>query len=105
MRRGLDFEKAEAALKRAAHKALHGTRVERSGRFLASSVIKAVEYDDDTRELDITFPGGKTYRYFHVPADIHAGLLDAESLGKFFNKEIKDVYRHEEVKKRHRLKL
>jgi len=34
MRRGLDFEKAEAALKRAAHKALHGTREERSGRFL-----------------------------------------------------------------------
>jgi hypothetical protein len=34
MRRGLDFEKAEAAFKRAAHKALHGTREERSGRFL-----------------------------------------------------------------------
>jgi hypothetical protein len=34
MRRGLDFEKAEAALKRAAHKALHGTREERSGRFM-----------------------------------------------------------------------
>jgi hypothetical protein len=33
MRRGLDFEKAEAALKRAAHKALHGTREERSGRY------------------------------------------------------------------------
>jgi len=33
MRRGLDFEKAEAALKRAAEKALHGTREERSGRF------------------------------------------------------------------------
>jgi hypothetical protein len=34
MRRGLDVEKAEAALKRAAHKALHGTREERSGRFI-----------------------------------------------------------------------
>jgi hypothetical protein len=34
MRRGLDIEKAEAALKRAAYKALHGTREERSGRFL-----------------------------------------------------------------------
>jgi hypothetical protein len=33
MRRGLDFEKAEAALKRAGEKALHGTREERSGRF------------------------------------------------------------------------
>ena len=33
MRRGLDFDKAEAALKRAAEKATHGTREERSGRF------------------------------------------------------------------------
>jgi hypothetical protein len=33
MRRGLDFEKAEAAFKRAADKAAHGTREERSGRF------------------------------------------------------------------------
>ncbi len=36
MRRGLDFDKAEAALKRAAEKATHGTREERSGRFLPS---------------------------------------------------------------------
>ena len=34
MRRGLDFEKMEAAFKRAAEKAMHGTREERSGRFL-----------------------------------------------------------------------
>jgi hypothetical protein len=34
MRRGLDFAKAETAFKRAAEKALHGTREERSGRFL-----------------------------------------------------------------------
>jgi uncharacterized protein len=33
MKRGLDLDKAEAALKRAAEKATHGTREERSGRF------------------------------------------------------------------------
>jgi hypothetical protein len=35
MKRGLDFDKAEAALKRAAEKAIHGTREERSGKFPA----------------------------------------------------------------------
>jgi hypothetical protein len=35
-RQGLDVEKAEAAFKRAAHKALHGTREERSGRFMTA---------------------------------------------------------------------
>jgi hypothetical protein len=34
MRRGLDLAKVEAAFKRAAYKAIHGTREERSGRFL-----------------------------------------------------------------------
>jgi hypothetical protein len=33
MRQGLDFNKAEAALKRAAKKAVGGTREERAGRF------------------------------------------------------------------------
>ena len=32
--RGIDFEKMEAALKRAAYKAINGTREERSGRYL-----------------------------------------------------------------------
>ena len=34
MRRTLDIEKVDAALKRAAYKAIHGTRAERAGRFL-----------------------------------------------------------------------
>jgi hypothetical protein len=40
MRRGLDFEKAQAALKRAADKAAHGTREERSGRFLPKGDVR-----------------------------------------------------------------
>ena len=35
--RGLDFEAMEAAFKRAAWKAVHGTREERSGRFLRAT--------------------------------------------------------------------
>jgi len=34
MKGKLDIAKMEAAFKRAAHKAVHGTREERSGRFL-----------------------------------------------------------------------
>jgi hypothetical protein len=33
VKQGLDFDKAKAALKRAAEKATHGTREERSGQF------------------------------------------------------------------------
>ena len=100
MRRGLDLAKAEAALKRAAEKAVHGTREERSGRFLVSSTIKSVEYDDDARELDITFTSGKTYRYFNVPLEIYAEFLDAGSRGKFFNDNIKGTFAFAEVAQR-----
>jgi hypothetical protein len=34
MKQSSDFERIDAALKRAAYRAVHGTREERSGRFL-----------------------------------------------------------------------
>jgi hypothetical protein len=49
MKRGLDFAKAEAALKRAAYKAVHGTREERSGRF-DTATGSAVSRDAPNRE-------------------------------------------------------
>ncbi len=45
---GLDIAKMEAAFKRAAHKALHGTREERSGRFLPREDRQPTR-DDDRR--------------------------------------------------------
>jgi hypothetical protein len=67
---------------------------------LVSSTIKSVEYDDDARELDITFTSGKTYRYFNVPLEIYAELLDAGSKGKFFNDNIKGAFAFAEVGRR-----
>jgi hypothetical protein len=65
-----------------------------------SSVMTFVKYDDDARELDITFTSGKTYRYLEVPSDIYDGLLDAESKGEFFNDNIKDEFVYCEVRSR-----
>jgi hypothetical protein len=100
MIRRLDIEKVDAALRRAAYKAVHGAREERSGRFLVSSTITSVEYDDEARELDITFTSGKTYRYFNVPLEIYAEFLDAGSKGKFFNDNIKGAFAFVEVGQR-----
>jgi hypothetical protein len=98
--RKLDIQKVDIALKRAARRAAHGTREERSGRFLVSSTIKAVEYDDEARELDITFSSGKAYRYFNVPLEIYVEFLDAGSKSKFFNDNIKGAFTFVEVGKR-----
>ena len=55
MTQGIDFEQMEAALKRAAYKAIHGTREERSGRYqpVHSSAITSFRYDNEERELDM----------------------------------------------------
>jgi hypothetical protein len=45
--KGIDFEAMEAAFKRAAYRAVHGTREERSGRFLPD------------RQHDALKPGGE----------------------------------------------
>jgi hypothetical protein len=91
MSRGLDRQKAEAALRRAAHKAVHGTSEERSGRII-SSTLAHIGYSQDARELDIRFVSGRTYRYFGVPLEIYEGLKRAPSKGAFFNANIKDSY-------------
>ena len=42
MKRTLDVAKVDAALKRAAYKALHGARDERAGRFLPAKMRRAL---------------------------------------------------------------
>ena len=95
----VELDKVKAALDRAAQSA------DRSGRFdledhmprVKSSMMTDVKYDNEVRELDITFVGGKTYRYFDVPRHIYDALLKAESQGQFFNETIKDGYEFNEV--------
>ena len=91
----MDVEEVDAALRRAAHRAIHGTREERSGRFLQSSAIVSVKYDKDTKAMDVTFRGGRTCRYLDVPPETCAGLLDAESKGHFFSRNIRDKFAYE----------
>jgi hypothetical protein len=100
MRRKINIEEVETALKEAAVAATYGSREEQSGRFLPkqSSVIAAMHYDEDEAALDITFTGGTTYRYKHVPLETYVGLMEAESQGAFFNQNIKGAFDFTEVK-------
>ena len=64
-----------------------------------SSVMTYVHYDEESAELDITFVSGKIYRYFGVPLATYVDLLDAESVGEFFNQNIKNAFRFIEVQR------
>jgi len=61
---------------------------------MPSKVIRAFSYDPDEARLDVTFTSGRRYSYHEVPAELAAGMRLAFSKGVFFNRHIKDRFRH-----------
>lgn len=62
-----------------------------------SSVIVAVGYDAGSAILEVVFRTGRTYRYFRVPASAYQALMHAQSVGGYFNREIRPRYHGIEV--------
>jgi len=60
--------------------------------------MRTVGYDPVLLALDIEFPNGDVYRYFDVPPSAHAGLLAADSPGRYFHNHIRSHgYRSERM--------
>jgi hypothetical protein len=59
---------------------------------LSSSNLAGYDYDPDTQLLTIQFTSGRSYDYKNVPQDIVDGLAQADSSGRYFNSNIKNVY-------------
>ncbi len=57
-----------------------------------SSAITAVGYDATTRRMKITFKQGRTYDFCGVPPEVHQGLMNAGSVGAYYDRVIKDRY-------------
>ena len=54
-----------------------------------SSNLAAVGYAPATATLYVEFLGGGLYAYSGVPADVHAGLMAAESKGAYLSAAVK----------------
>ena len=57
----------------------------------SSAMLSLVEYDDETKELTVTFSNGKPYVYEDVPFETYRELISAESAGRYFNSIKKDL--------------
>jgi hypothetical protein len=57
-----------------------------------SSMIHAVGYDPEKHILEVVFNTGRTYQYADVPPEVYEGLFKAESKGRYFLANIRDVY-------------
>ncbi|MBL7713599.1 MAG: KTSC domain-containing protein [Chitinophagaceae bacterium] len=66
---------------------------------MPSGVIAAIEYQADGQVLQVTFVSGLVYHYLEVPEAIYAGLNNAWSKGRYFNRFIKDRYAARRVQK------
>lgn len=62
-----------------------------------SSNIAEVDYSAESQELFIKFTNGATYKYEEVPSRVYSDFLKAESKGKFFHSNIRNVYDYRRV--------
>jgi lysyl-tRNA synthetase class 2 len=59
-----------------------------------SSSIKAIE-ETGRGTMIVEFHNRGKYEYFDVPADVIRAFVEAPSVGRFFNENIRDEYRNE----------
>ena len=59
---------------------------------VSSSSLSSVGYDAAHRILEVRFRHGGIYQYLDVPPEVHAELLEAESLGGYLGRVIKPNY-------------
>lgn len=58
-----------------------------------SSCFSEVGYASDTETLYVRFKdSGSLYRYDEIPSNIYRSLMNAESIGKYYNSDIKGKY-------------
>lgn len=67
------------------------TKGKKSSRILKMSYIKSKKL------LNITFNSGAIYEYYDVPMEVTDGIIQADSLGKYFDKNIKGIYNYRRV--------
>lgn len=68
----------------------------RQGR-VASESIASVGYDAAAAILEVEFNSGRLYQYFEVPPMVHEELVHADSIGAYFNANIRPIYPYLQV--------
>lgn len=59
-----------------------------------SSSVEAIGYDHARAMLIVKFINGKTYGYHNTPLVLYRNMESADSVGQYFNKNIRDKYKY-----------
>ena len=65
---------------------------------VTSSNLRSVGYDPNTRTLEVEFHSGGIYQYSNVPSNIHDGLMNASSHGKYFIAYIRNSFGYRRIR-------
>jgi hypothetical protein len=63
-----------------------------------SSNLASVGYDADNQILEIEFHHGGVYQYSSVPQYVYKELMEADSHGKYFSSQIKNIFNYKRIK-------
>ena len=66
-----------------------------------SSELRSIGYDANASTLEAEFHSGEVYQYFDVPAELVLELLEADSLGRYFNARIRSKFRFKKMRYHH----
>ena len=58
---------------------------------VSSKAMRSVGYDESQKVLTVEFPNGSVYEYQGVPAEIHSGLMRAQSHGQYFQRHVRNA--------------
>lgn len=59
---------------------------------VSSRAIVSIGYDPESETLEVEFKTSGIYQYLNVPIFMYQRLMTAESIGQFFNAEIKEAF-------------
>ena len=62
-----------------------------------SSNIESIGYDAGSGILEVEFKGGSVYQYRGIPQEMYDELREADSVGSFIHRRIKNVFECERV--------
>lgn len=66
-------------------------------KIVSSSNIQKVGYDEKTETMRVEFNGGTLYEYFKVPSSVYTELVNAQSIGSYLGKNIRNHYACQKV--------
>jgi len=57
-----------------------------------SSSIRSIGYDENSQILEVEFIDNQIYQYVNFPKREYSNLMNAESIGKYFNAYVRNSY-------------